>query len=130
MTKEANAPTVSVIVRAATPGRDLTTALLSLCDQTFADWEVIVVHDAETGVDALRRAHGRAARIRQRLANSTNSGAARNLGIAAARGRYIAFLEGDDLWTVDFLERQVQYLESHAWCDLVYCDANLSGDVP
>src|SRR5262245_29100736 len=101
-------PTVSVIVRAAATSRDLAGTLSSVRDQTFSDLEVIVVRDGQHG-------HG-------------NAGAARNAGIANARGCYIAFLEADDFWAVNCLEKQVAYLEAHPWCDVVSADANLSGD--
>ena len=58
------------------------------------------------------------------------AGAAWNRGISAARGQYLAFLEGGDLWTIEFLEQQLSFLDAHPWCDAVYCDANLSGDSP
>src|SRR5262249_48956119 len=48
--------------------------------------------------------------------------AARNTGIRAATGRYIAFLDGDDLWRENKLELQMNYLVAHPNCALVYSD--------
>jgi glycosyltransferase involved in cell wall biosynthesis len=100
------APAVSVIVRSTRASRDLDATLSSVHAQTFADFEIIVVEDA-----------GSAAK-------------ARNSGMEQSRGRFLAFLDAGDLWTIDFLDRQVAYLDAHPWCDAVYSDANLCGNTP
>jgi glycosyltransferase involved in cell wall biosynthesis len=62
------------------------------------------------------------------LPKNRGTGAARNAGILAARGRYVAFLDGDDRWYQDFLDGQVSYLEDHPQCALVYADARIIGE--
>jgi glycosyltransferase involved in cell wall biosynthesis len=94
----------------------------SLRAQTFGDWELLAVDDGSRD-DSLARLQALAAedsRIRA-LPMPANGGvaAARNAGIDAARGRWIAFLDSDDAWAPDKLERQVAHLRAHD-ADIVY----------
>lgn len=94
----------------------------TVLEQTFGQWEMIIVDDCSTD-GTLALAHQLAAR-EQRICvlhNETNLGVSmtRNRGILQARGKYIALLDGDDLWAPDKLERQVRLMEQ-GW-DLVYC---------
>ena len=80
--------------------------------QTYPDWEMIVVDDGSTdgsaaAVQALAENEPRIRLIRQ---ENRGSAAARNVGIRAARGRYIALLDADDLWHPDFLEKQLSFM--------------------
>lgn len=106
-------PKVSVVIpvfnRAGLIGR----ALDSVLAQTLADYEIIVVDDASTD--------GSAAFVEQRyvdklklIRNERNrgAGAARNLGVAAASGHYVAFLDSDDAWEPAKLDLQVATLDS------------------
>ncbi|HEY8554865.1 MAG TPA: glycosyltransferase family 2 protein [Burkholderiales bacterium] len=87
-------------------------AIASALAQTVSDIEVIVVDDAPS--EETRAAVGRFADARVRyLAHERNRGpsASRNTGIAAARGRLIAFLDDDDEWLPTKIEKQLAYLE-------------------
>lgn len=124
-------PAVSVIVPAFRASRDIAAALASIFDQTYPAFEVLVVndgspdtHDFELAIAPFRSS------VHYIVQPNRGAGAARNAGIRAARGRYVAFLDADDLWTTDFLRRQVGYLDANRSCDLVYCDAIISGDTP
>lgn len=124
-------PTVSIIVPAYRASRDITGALASIFDQTFRHFEVIVVNDGSPDTPELERALAPfRTRIRYLTQANLGAGAARNAGIRMARGRYIAFLDADDLWSADFLRRQVWFLEADRSLDLVYCDALISGETP
>jgi glycosyltransferase involved in cell wall biosynthesis len=87
----------------------------SVLDQTFLDWELILIDDksADNGLSILKKFVEQDPRIRL-LTNSENRGAAisRNRGIEAANGRYIAFLDSDDLWDPNKLERQLEFMTS------------------
>lgn len=101
-------PLVSVIIPVHNGGRHLLATLESVFAQTYRAFEVIVVDDGsvdDSGVIAQSFSDVRY--IRQ-----TNQGvaAARNNGIAAARGEFFAFLDQDDLWTPDKLKLQIGYL--------------------
>jgi glycosyltransferase involved in cell wall biosynthesis len=123
------APTASVIVPAFNAAADIPAALASVFAQSFAAYEVIVINDGSSDdlESSLRPFRDRILYIEQ---PNRGAAAARNAGIRAARGRYVAFLDADDVWHRDFLERQIGYLDSHPECDLVYSDALISGDTP
>jgi teichuronic acid biosynthesis glycosyltransferase TuaG len=105
---------VSVLIPAWRAERVLARAVASLRAQTVADWEAIVVDDASPdGTGALaRRLAAQDGRVRA-LSHATNRGAARarNTALAAARGRYAAFLDADDEWLPDKLARQLALME-------------------
>jgi len=103
-------PEVSVIIPAFNAGRTITAALQSVFAQTYRRYEVIVVDDGSTDDTALRVTEwgDRVQYVRQ--ANG-GPGSARNEGIRRARGRFIAFLDADDVWMPRKLDRQVAYFE-------------------
>jgi glycosyltransferase involved in cell wall biosynthesis len=97
--------------------------------QTLRGVEVIVINDGSPDTPALVAALSPyASRIRYiQLAVNRGAAVARNTGIAAARGRYIAFLDADHRWSPAFLERQVQYLDANPACQLVCADCMVRG---
>lgn len=107
-------PLVSIIMPAFNAGRFLDQAIASVLAQGYQAWELLIANDASTD-DTLARARAFAARdprIRV-LVQDRNRGvaAARNLALQAAAGKYIAFLDSDDLWVPDKLAEQVQFME-------------------
>ncbi len=111
-------PAVTVVVPLFNKGPYVKRALDSIANQSFRDFEVLVVDDGSTDdgpCTAERYPDPRFRLIRQ--ANS-GPGAARNRGVEAARGGLIAFLDADDEWLPDYLERGVKRLrhsEEAAW---------------
>ncbi|HEX6929549.1 MAG TPA: glycosyltransferase family 2 protein [Gammaproteobacteria bacterium] len=104
---------VSVIMPAFNVAPWLHDAAQSVLAQTFKDLELIIVDDCST--DSTRRIADDLAASDDRvrvLATGSNIGGARarNLGLSAARGSYVAFLDGDDLWAPEKLERQLQVM--------------------
>lgn len=106
-----NDPLVSVILPLYNGERFLESTVNSVRRQTYSRWELIVVDDGSTDGSAgraasfpdvrlLRRDHGGVAR-------------ARNIGIEAASGDLIAFIDQDDAWEPEKLELQVEYLQGH-----------------
>jgi glycosyltransferase involved in cell wall biosynthesis len=120
---------VSVIMPAYNVTRFIGQAIESVLEQTHPAAEVIVVNDGCPDTAALEH---RLARFMDRIhyirRPNGGPGAARNTGIMAALGNLVAFLDADDYWTPDFLERQVGYLAAHPDLDLVYCDTNIFVD--
>lgn len=120
-----SAPTVSVIVPTFNRRDTLPRALDSIVNQTFPDWEIILVDDGST--DGTRHL---AAEYEQRLGKkfrymfqkNCGAGHARNRGINAARGRYVAFLDSDDEFLPRKLERQMALFRLCPELGLVYCD--------
>jgi glycosyltransferase involved in cell wall biosynthesis len=104
-------PLVSVVVPTFNRLRYLREALDSVIAQTLDDWELVVADD---GSDDDTRATLRAItdpRVQVIWLDHTgNPAAVRNAGIRAARGRYVAFLDSDDVWTSDKLEKQLSAL--------------------
>jgi len=110
-----DSPAVSIVVAAYNRSNVLSLAIASAVAQTFTDWEMLVVGDACTD-DSEQVVKGfsdpRIAWENLRVNHGDQSGP-NNHGVAHARGRYIAFLNQDDLWFPDHLERSVATLEAH-----------------
>jgi glycosyltransferase involved in cell wall biosynthesis len=104
----------------------------SVLVQTFRNFEIVVINDGSPDTASLERAlepyRSRIHYISQRNAGPSS---ARNHGIREARGKYIAFLDSDDLWLPQHLSVMVAVLEQDAALGLVYADAlHLEGDRP
>ena len=84
--------------------------------QSYRDWEMIIVDDCSpdngAGIAVVKRYAAKDARIIliESKENKGSSGA-RNIALRAAKGRYIAFLDSDDLWHSDFLEKQLEFMQ-------------------
>ena len=104
-------------------------ALASVLEQTFHDWELLLVDDGSSDGStelALAAAASDPARIRYlRHDGHVNRGmsASRNRGLQEARGEYVAFLDADDVWLPEKLACQVRILDDRADVDMVYGDA-------
>lgn len=110
----------SVVIPAYNVKEYLEKCVLSVVHQTFTDWEAILVDDGSTDgatgalCDALAAQHG--ARLRVIHQANGGLGAARNTGIEAAKGEYLAFLDSDDYIAPDMLEKL------SARIDATHCD--------
>lgn len=114
-------PMVSVVIPAYNASQRIGETLQSVLAQDFTDFEVIVVDDGSTDDTTTVVANfGERVRCIQKLNEGTAS--ARNVGIRAARGEYIAFVDADDLWAKEKLRLQMNFLirTGLAW---VYSDA-------
>jgi glycosyltransferase involved in cell wall biosynthesis len=118
---------VSVVIPCFDAAHFVADAVSSVLEQGEEHIEIIVVDDGSSDGRALARALRPFGRAVLRLDGPHEGLAAtRNRGIAAARGRYLAFLDADDRWKPGFLARQIELLEGSG-ADLVYCDAELFG---
>lgn len=112
---ESKSPSVSVIIPAYNRGHTIDRAIQSVLEQTFQDFEMIVVDDSSIDGTRARVEGFRDPRIRY-LRHEQNRGAAaaRNTGIRAARGEYLAFLDSDDEWLPQKLDEQIALLEDQS----------------
>lgn len=120
-------PAVSIIIPVYNASTHIVRALNSITHQTFTDYEVIVVDDGSTD-DSVIKIKNHALNVK--LIAQTNGGAssARNVGIKAAKGEYIAFIDADDEWLPSKLSVQIMHLEKKQSLIAVYCkDYNLRG---
>ena len=100
---------VSVIMAVYNAERYLRQALESVCQQTLRDIEIICVDDGSTdgSMEILKEFAGQDDRIKilQHLEKTDGAAAARNMGLQAARGEYLSFLDADDWFEPDMLEK-------------------------
>jgi glycosyltransferase involved in cell wall biosynthesis len=117
-------PRVTVVVPAFQSEARISSTLHRLQRQTFADFEVIVVNDGSTDRTSAAVRHAMEADPRIRLIEQTDNrgiATARNVGIEAARGELIAFLDDDDLWLSRKLELQVTRFDSARDAAVISC---------
>ncbi len=108
--------TVSVIMPVYNVDRFISETIQSVIDQTYTNWELIIVDDCSTDgtAEIIREYAAKDERIKF-LQNEKNSGAAasRNYALRKASGRWIAFLDSDDLWLPRKLEEQIKFMEEN-----------------
>jgi glycosyltransferase involved in cell wall biosynthesis len=119
-------PAVSVIIIAFNAERYLAEAVQSVFAQTLDDWELIIVDDGSTdGTLDLARAlvagrHEQARVLQHSDGGNHGMSATRNRGLDAARGSFVAFLDADDVWLPEKLDRQVSILRAQPEAALTY----------
>lgn len=120
-------PEVSIITPAYNCSKTIKETYSSISKQTFSSWEWIVIEDNSTDdsfeiISELAQNDHRIILLR----TEKNSGAAvaRNAGIKIAKGRFIAFLDADDLWKEDKLKHQVKFMKDN-FCVLTYSNYEL-----
>ncbi len=120
-------PIVSVVIPCYNATRTLSATLSSVLQQTWPAIEVLAVDDRSTdGTLDLLHEHEAVFGGRLRvigLEQNRGSAGARNAGIEAARGSYLALLDSDDVWAPEKTAHQVAYLEDHSEVVLVGCRA-------
>ena len=121
------APKVSVIIPAYGMPHYLNQAIESVSRQTFTDYELLVVDDGSDDECVARYELPKTARLIRHESNR-GAGAARNTGIRAGKGDYVALLDHDDVWLPGKLEAQVAILEANPDASLAYCRCILVDD--
>ncbi len=106
--------TVSIVVPVFNAQKCIADTIMSVLAQTYEEFELLLVDDASTdnSREIIEEYAVRDPRVKL-LGNTEKKSAAgaRNTGIKAAAGRYIAFIDADDLWLVDKLEKQVRFMK-------------------
>lgn len=126
-----NPPTVSVIMAVYNTGAFVGDAIASILNQTYTDFECIIVNDGSTdnGLSVIQSYKDK----RIKVINQPNKGVvySRNLAIKKATGKYIAIMDSDDVSTPDRLQQQVDFLDTHpdiiaVGGQLLRCDIHLN----
>jgi len=119
---------VSVIIPTYNRPQELRRAVVSVLNQTFKDFELIIIDDAsDTDVESVVESFddGRISFIEHKI--NKGGSAARNTGIHHSSGEYIAFLDDDDQWAKIKLERQLSYMKNEN-CSMTYSDFEFVSD--
>ncbi len=108
---------VSIITPSYNTAKFIEETIKSVLSQTYTDWEMLIVDDCSTdNTDEVVAPYLSDPRIRY-LKNEKNSGAAvsRNYALREAKGKWIAFLDSDDLWTPDKLTKQIEFMKGNGY---------------
>lgn len=114
-------PSISIIMPCYNAAAHLPQSVGSVLSQTFADWQLIAVDDGsdDTTLNWLRAQTD--PRIQVHTQSNHGVSAARNAGLALARGQYVAFLDADDTWAPTFLATLFATLQARPDAVLAYC---------
>ncbi|MGK7878225.1 MAG: glycosyltransferase family 2 protein [Xenococcaceae cyanobacterium] len=114
-------PTISVVIPAYNAEKWISETIKSVQQQTFSNWEIIVIDDGSCDgtLETLRGIVDE--RLKVFPYEHTGVSVARNRGLAHSAGEFIAFLDADDLWTPDMLELHLAALQKHPEADVAYC---------
>ena len=117
-------PRVSVIIPSYNCARYVGRAIDSVCAQTYKDYEILVVDDGSSDdtKDVMMRYGRKVTYIYQR---NQGVSAARNHAISKANGELLAYLDADDMWFPEKLERQVAFLDAHQECGMVHSEMSI-----
>lgn len=116
-------PEISVIVPTYNYAHFIGDCLDSIFAQTYKDFEVIVIDDGSTD-DTARVLEKYKGEIRYIYQENKGLPAARNTGIQAAQGEYLAFLDSDDLWLPEKLDEQIRFLRNDTDMGIIFSDAS------
>ena len=108
---------VSIIMPSFNTGKYISKSIESVLAQTYPDWELIIVDDYSTDdTEQIVQPYLKDKRIRF-IRNEKNCGAAvsRNKALMETKGKWIAFLDSDDLWNPKKLSKQIQFMVEHGY---------------
>ena len=111
-------PLVSIIMPCYNAERYIAQSIESVLAQTYDNWELIITDDGSTdkSVEIVQSYCDKDKRIQLEVSEiNLGPGTTRNKSIGRARGQYIAFLDDDDLWTPDKLEKQIAFMTENQY---------------
>ena len=123
MTKVNNLPTVSVIIATYNREKFIGAAVESVLKQTYKDFEVIIIDDGSNDSTKEIIANLKDPRIRYYYQENKGRSIARNIALGLAKGKYITFLDSDDLYLPNKLEIQFDYMERNPNIYMIYTSA-------
>ena len=115
-------PLVSIIMPAYNASAFIAEAIRSVLDQTYSNWELIIVDDGSTDETPLVVRSFVDKRVKYIRKERQGQSAARNTAMQRASGVYLSFLDADDLFLPRKLELQIKYLERQRSCGVCYAD--------
>ncbi len=115
-------PLVSVIIPTYNRGSLINETIISVTQQTYKNYELIIIDDASTDKTADWIAENYPEFQLIRLDNNVGNAAARNIALRKAKGDLIAFLDHDDQWSSNYLQVQVNALQNAPQAILSYCN--------
>ncbi len=111
---------ISVVIPAFNGEKTIEATIQSVLQQTYSNFEIIVINDGseDRTLELIKQIND----SRLKVFSYTNAGlaASRNRGIKNAKGEFIAFLDADDLWTKDKLEKQLEALQNNPQAAVAY----------
>ena len=127
-----NNPKISVLMSAYNSEQYIAEAIESILNQTFSDFEFIIINDGSTDDTSaiIKGFENKDKRIRF-IDNKVNQGisAVANFGLSIACGEYIARMDSDDISHPERFEKQVAYMDSHPECGVLSASYHMFGDV-
>lgn len=123
-----NKPLVSVVIPLFNKEKYIKATLESVVNQTYSEIELVIVDDSSTdrsyelAQDYLQPYLNRFRDITLRSRKNTGQAGARNDGVLEAKGEFIAFLDADDIWHPEKIDKQVQFLVENQDQNLVFCN--------
>lgn len=122
-------PLVSIVMPVHNGAEFIDDTIHSVLGQTYENWELLIVDDSSS--DNTLEVIGQFSSEKIRLITCKKNGGAakaRNRGVRAAKGRYLCFLDADDLWQPDKLQRQIEFMKekdcAFAYAGYVFADAD------
>ncbi len=109
---------VSIVVPVYNSEKFLKETIKTVTEQTYKNWELILVNDCSTDnskstIEKYAKEDNRIKVIN--LKENSGAAIARNTGIEQAKGKYLAFLDADDLWNKEKLEKQIKFMEANEY---------------
>lgn len=122
-----NSSLISIITPIFNGEKYILETIQSVLSQTYQNWEMIIVDNKSTdsSMEIIKTICDNRIRIISLEYNSGGPARPRNIGLDNAKGEYIAFLDADDVWLPEKLEKQMEYLEQNQDVDVCHTLANI-----
>lgn len=107
---------ISIIVPVYNAERFLKDTIETVKQQTYTNWELIFINDCslDSSVEIIENEMRKNSKIKLlQLENNSGTAIARNTGIKEAKGRYITFIDADDIWNKEKLEKQIKFMQEN-----------------
>ena len=109
-------PTVSIITPSYNSSNFIAETIKSVLNQTYQEWEMIIIDDysSDISINIIEKYIKKDNRIKLlKLEKNVGPAYARNIGIKEAKGKYISFLDSDDIWYPNKLEEQIKFMQKN-----------------